>query len=111
MLYCIHGAAPIVERRKKCMARKTRNKVGRMVYHTVVRGTMVNPDNTMEPFEVKVAGTLGFDRAQSAAQKRLGTTRILVDSIEHVRAYASMSLDAFLKNCDSIVELPAETEN
>lgn len=87
-----------------------RNRIGRRIYRTYAHGTVVNSDNSLEDFDLELVGKLSIKTAQSRAQKILRTQRAVVTSITYDSVFASMSLEKFLSEADTILDHRNEKE-
>lgn len=81
-----------------------RNRIGRQIYRTHVYGTKVNPDNSMEDFTLELVGKLSIETAQRRVQKMLGTNRLVVNECTYDSVFASMSIEKFLAEADTILD-------
>ena len=78
-------------------------RIGRRVYETMCQVLMYDKDNNQVEREVSLLGNINdFERATSKVAKQLGTTRVMVKSMETTSHYYSMPMSEFIKHADTV---------
>lgn len=80
-------------------------RIGRRVYETMCQVLMYDKDNNQVELEVLLLGNINdLERATSKVAKQLGTSRVMVKSMETTSHYYSMLMSEFIKHADCVTE-------
>lgn len=80
-------------------------RIGRRVYETMCQVLMYDKDNNQVELEVPLIGNINdLERATSKVAKQLGTTRVMVKSMETISHYYSMPMSDFIKHADCVTD-------
>lgn len=78
-------------------------RIGRRVYETMCKVLMYDKDNNQVELEVPLLGNINdLERATSKVSRQLGTTRVMVKSMETTSHYYSMPMSEFIKHADVV---------
>lgn len=81
------------------------HRIGRRVYETLCNVLMYDKDNNQVELDVPIIGNINnLERATSIVARQLGTTRVLVKSMETTSHYYSMSVSDFIKHSDCVTD-------
>ena len=80
-------------------------RIGRRVYETMCHVLMYDKDNNQVELEVLLLGNINdLERATSKVAKQLGTSRVMVKSMETTSHYYSMLMSEFIKHADCVTD-------
>lgn len=82
----------------------TKNRIGRNIVVTYIRGFFYNAANSKTGFFLKLWGDYDLERATKSAAQKLGTSRLLVEAVEYDGFFCSMPLETFVENCDVVIQ-------
>lgn len=78
-------------------------RIGRTVNVCTCKCIVVDAQNNMTHETVKLYGDYTIDkRIQNAVKRKLGNDRVLVESYTKEKYFASMSMEKFLKEAESV---------
>lgn len=81
------------------------HRIGRRVYETLCNVLMYDKDNNQVELDVPIIGNINnLERATSMVARQLGTTRVLVKSMNTTSKYYSMTVSDFIKHADSVTD-------
>lgn len=81
------------------------HRIGRRVYETLCNVLMYDKDNNQVELDVPIIGNINnLERATSMVARQLGTTRVLVKSMETTSHYYSMPVSDFIKHADCVTD-------
>lgn len=81
------------------------HRIGRRVYETLCNVLMYDKDNNQVELDVPIIGNINnLERATSIVARQLGTTRVLVKSMETTSHYYSMAVSDFIKHADCVTD-------
>ena len=81
------------------------HRIGRRVYETLCNVLMYDKDNNQVELDVPIIGNINnLERATSIVARQLGTTRVLVKSMETTSHYYSMPVSDFIKHADCVTD-------
>lgn len=81
------------------------HRIGRRVYKTLCNVLMYDKDNNQVELDVPIIGNINnLERATSIVARQLGTTRVLVKSMETTSHYYSMTVSDFIKYADCVTD-------
>ena len=81
------------------------HRIGRRVYETLCNVLMYDKDNNQVELDVPIIGNINnLERATSIVARQLGTTRVLVKSMETTSHYYSMNVSDFIKHADCVTD-------
>ena len=78
----------------------TKNRIGRKIIITYVRGFFYNEQNNKTGFFKRLWGDYDLERATKQLTQIMGTNRLLIEAVEYDCMYCSMPLEKFVDNCD-----------
>ena len=80
-------------------------RIGRRVYETMCQVLMYDKDNNQVELEVLLLGNINdLERATSKVARQLGTSRVMVKSMETTSHYYSMLMSEFIKHADCVTD-------
>lgn len=81
------------------------HRIGRRVYTTVCEVVLYNAENELESRTVSVVGNYNDkERLSAKIARMLGTSQVIVRTMETTSKFYSMSMDDFIKHADKITD-------
>ena len=78
----------------------SKNRFGRNIRITHTRGFFYNAQNQKTGFYRRLWGDYDVEQATKELIKIMGTSRIMIEEVEHETMWCSMPVEKFFDNCD-----------